>query len=274
MAGFATCSVVHADPIDQDVFTDFESIETAIGEPFSVGTAPVTAQFSGDAFSGFAGVLELYHSGIRAWMVTPSGTGMIEFATHAAQVEFFGRTRSTANGPTVIRALDGLGNEIDSVTLTPPNPFQLIAFTGNIARLEVVNQATGTGQMDSVDDFGFTPLPFGTVGDLDVDSDIDFDDIDEFVLNLNAPAQYLALFGSGSELQGDTDGDGDVDFDDIDEFVGLLTAADGRSLGVPEPSAWLLALAWPLWLMLRGSDGGGPSLAVRIAGQLQRAVVL
>jgi len=68
------------------------------------------------------------------------------------------------------------------------------------------------------DDSGGGPL----LGDMDVDGDVDFDDIDDFVLALSNPAAYFTQYGVAREVHGDTDQDGDMDFDDIDDFVALL----------------------------------------------------
>ncbi len=75
------------------------------------------------------------------------------------------------------------------------------------------------------------------IGDLDCDGDVDFDDIDPFVLGLQAPDQYESTFGLPPSVKGDTDGDGDLDFDDIDGFVDILNSPGGlEARGVPEPS--------------------------------------
>jgi len=148
-----------AAPEDQDVFTDFETIDST---NFSIGTGDVTATFSG-GFSGVAGILELYRSGTHAWMVNESNTGEIQFETNAAIVEFYARTLSTANGTSVLTAFDSQGQVVDSVTLNPGDPFQLVSFNGSIARIEFVNNATCANCMNSIDDFGFSPAGTGTV---------------------------------------------------------------------------------------------------------------
>ncbi len=61
-----------------------------------------------------------------------------------------------------------------------------------------------------------------TPGDLDCDGDVDFDDIDPFVLALSGQVAYEAAHPNCYWLNGDTDGDGDVDFDDINGFVQLI----------------------------------------------------
>ena len=66
-------------------------------------------------------------------------------------------------------------------------------------------------------------LPGGLVGDLDCDGDVDFHDINPFVLALSDPVAYQAAYPGCDILNGDCDGDGDVDFDDINAFVALLS---------------------------------------------------
>ena len=152
-------SVASAAPMDLDVFTDFEEFipNTVLGVPFDIGLTPERATFSGDALAGFLTISELYHSGVRAWMVAPSGTGTITFETNAAEVEFWARTRSFATGSTVITAFDDVGAVIDTVTLTAIDLFQLISFSGSIDHIDVVNNDSGF--MNSIDDFGFTAIP-------------------------------------------------------------------------------------------------------------------
>jgi len=59
-------------------------------------------------------------------------------------------------------------------------------------------------------------------GDLDCDGDVDFDDINPFVLALSGEADYLVQYPDCHWLNADCDDDGDVDFDDINPFVALL----------------------------------------------------
>jgi hypothetical protein len=63
-----------------------------------------------------------------------------------------------------------------------------------------------------------------------MDGDVDFDDIDDFVLALGDPAAYELAFGVPPETTGDIDGDGDVDFDDIPGFVDALTGGSISAL--------------------------------------------
>jgi len=81
----------------------------------------------------------------------------------------------------------------------------------------------------------------GPIGDMDDDADLDFDDIEEFVLGLTNPREYMNLIGVPPELNGDTDRDGDIDFDDIDSFVGLLNGSElPGTQSVPEPGTVVL----------------------------------
>jgi len=59
-------------------------------------------------------------------------------------------------------------------------------------------------------------------GDLDCDGDVDFDDINPFVLALSGQAGYYTQYPDCNWLNADCDEDGDVDFDDINPFVALL----------------------------------------------------
>ena len=59
-------------------------------------------------------------------------------------------------------------------------------------------------------------------GDLNCDGQVDFDDINPFVLALNGQAGYYQEYPDCNWLNADCDSDGDVDFDDINPFVTLL----------------------------------------------------
>ncbi len=144
-------------PEDQAVFTDFEGVRSFPGEIIVVGVSPTTANLGGDAFGGRARIGELYHSGMRAWMVLPNGTGTVTFETDAATVEFWATVRSVASGNTIITAFDGCDVIVDGpVTIHPGTGWQLVSLTGSIARIDVVNLAAHA--RNGIDDFGFTPV--------------------------------------------------------------------------------------------------------------------
>lgn len=101
-----------------------------------------------------------------------------------------------------------------------------------------MNSGSRWGALD-IDFFSYAvglhdPVEGALTGDMDCDGDVDFDDIDDFVLGLNNPQQYEAMFGVPPALKGDTDGDGDQDFDDINGFVDILQPGGLQS--VPEPA--------------------------------------
>jgi hypothetical protein len=64
-------------------------------------------------------------------------------------------------------------------------------------------------------------------GDLDCDNDVDFGDINPFVLALSNPAVYALQFPDCPVPNGDIDGDGVIGFGDINPFVQLLSGTLG-----------------------------------------------
>jgi len=60
------------------------------------------------------------------------------------------------------------------------------------------------------------------LGDMDCDGDVDFDDINPFVLALSGETAYLAQYPDCNWRNADCDSDGDIDFDDINAFVAIL----------------------------------------------------
>lgn len=60
------------------------------------------------------------------------------------------------------------------------------------------------------------------LGDLNCDEQVDFDDINPFVLALSGQAAYEAVWPDCAWLLADCDQNGDVDFDDINAFVALM----------------------------------------------------
>jgi len=75
--------------------------------------------------------------------------------------------------------------------------------------------------IDDIELWGIVPQT-PLFGDLDCDGDVDFDDINPFVVALSGQAAYEAAYPDCFWLHADCDQDGDVDFDDINPFVALL----------------------------------------------------
>ncbi len=65
--------------------------------------------------------------------------------------------------------------------------------------------------------------PCALVGDLNCDGNVDFFDIDAFVLAITDPAGYEAAYPDCDIMLADCNGDGSVDFFDIEPFVELVT---------------------------------------------------
>jgi len=64
--------------------------------------------------------------------------------------------------------------------------------------------------------------PTVILGDMDCDGDVDFNDINPFVLALGGEAGYLAQYPDCNWLNADCNNDSQVDFDDINAFVRLI----------------------------------------------------
>jgi hypothetical protein len=86
------------------------------------------------------------------------------------------------------------------------------------------------------------PVDIGAVerrsGDMDWDGDVDFDDVDDFVLGLNNPAGYIAMYGVAPSINGDFDCDNDLDFDDIPGFAACLGGSSAMSGGAASEAAF------------------------------------
>lgn len=141
---------------EEAVFTDFEGIETLVGEPFDLGATPARATFAGAAWSGVSGQTALYFSGFHAWMVEPGGVGSIAFETPAASVEFRARAHPFATAITRITARNAAMEGVGQITLAAADAWQLVALAGPIASIEVEN--LDPTRLNAIDDFGFTPI--------------------------------------------------------------------------------------------------------------------
>ncbi|MEW6250696.1 MAG: S8 family serine peptidase [Planctomycetota bacterium] len=62
-----------------------------------------------------------------------------------------------------------------------------------------------------------------SLGDMNCDGVVNFDDINPFVLALTDPAGYAVAYPNCNIMNGDINGDGVVNFDDINPFVAILT---------------------------------------------------
>ncbi len=73
-------------------------------------------------------------------------------------------------------------------------------------------------------DQAFVMIPISTLGDMNCDGAVNFDDISGFVVGLVSRSAYEKQFPACEWLNGDITGDGSVNFDDIDGFVRCIIA--------------------------------------------------
>ena len=164
VVGAALSASALAEPQDLDVFTDFEefSPNTIIGDDIVIGVSPQTATFTGPGqFAGRIGDPALYHSGVRSWMSLEQSESNILFETLASDVQFYARMDPIANGNAILTAFDANGDQIGATeTIVAGDEFRLITYTGDIARINVINNATNVPDgMFAIDDFGFSVVP-------------------------------------------------------------------------------------------------------------------
>ncbi|MFV2070733.1 MAG: DUF4886 domain-containing protein, partial [Pirellulales bacterium] len=165
---------------------------------------------------GFTSVDQLYRDNVHL----SSDVGRYTAAA-TAYATIFGKD------PTGLTKPDGFYGSPDAFTPQLYNALHTVIW-------DVVANHPFTGILD----------PSILIGDVDFDADIDFDDIDAFVLGLGDPDAYVAAFGVDPVRRGDTDGDNDFDFDDIPGFVALLEsgAVEDRSQTIPEPTTIALGV--------------------------------
>ncbi len=133
----------------------------------------------------------------------------------------------------------GDGNLLDSVATPDPQIGQVLSFDVTSHVTELVDagepyvgltvRAESFGGLWLEEGGGYPSLTIETVlesefplGDLNCDGDVDFFDIDAFVLAVTDPAAYSALYPDCDLMLADINGDGLVNFFDIDGFVALI----------------------------------------------------
>ncbi|MFV2065414.1 MAG: peptidylprolyl isomerase [Pirellulales bacterium] len=110
-------------------------------------------------------------------------------------------------------------SDTGEIVVVPPDGF--VGTAQILVGVRPVTQSNTTDVWDTqVVSFEVRPVPLS--GDMNHDDQVDFDDIDPFVLGLGDPAGYEAIYGVPATDNGDSDSDGDLDFDDIPPFVTLL----------------------------------------------------
>jgi hypothetical protein len=84
-----------------------------------------------------------------------------------------------------------------------------------------------------------------SLGDMDCNGQVDFDDLDDFTLALTCESCYEELYGVPPEMKGDLDGNGHHDYDDIARLLLILNSQNSQSAipaglaarSVPEPAS-------------------------------------
>ena len=87
--------------------------------------------------------------------------------------------------------------------------------------LVVETDVDGDGDYEPLTSLGLRGIPF-VLGDLNCDGEVDFFDIEPFVMAITDPAGYAAAYPNCSILLADINQDGAVNFFDIEAFVELL----------------------------------------------------
>jgi hypothetical protein len=138
---------------------DFENIGGFLTDGAGISDFNVGAAHFTGGVSGIGRIPELYSSGKHAWMVKGGQTGVIQFGADVTEVSFHAKAFSQAEGSSVITAFDDTGNIIETITLNNTDPFQKVAISGAIDRIEFVNNDSDINRMNSLDDFSMTSVP-------------------------------------------------------------------------------------------------------------------
>ncbi len=125
-----------------------------------------------------------------------------------------------------------------TATLTPaaPLPAGNYTLTINDSVTDVAAGLALDGELEAPQKFTLLPSGDGEpggatvvhftagllLGDLNCDNELNFDDIDGFVLALGNPEAYVAQYPECNAARADINGDGAISFDDISPFVSLL----------------------------------------------------
>ena len=93
------------------------------------------------------------------------------------------------------------------------------------------------------------------LGDLNCDGEVDFFDIEPFVLALTDPETYVSAYPDCDILNGDINGDGLVNFFDIDPFVELVVGGDEM---IPTELAGNSLAAYPFFEYVKALNEDAP----------------
>jgi hypothetical protein len=189
------------------------------GPPKIVATTPAPGQLYTNGAST-SSVAVTFHTNVN----TAAGHYTLVGATHGAIPVTF-----TYNSGTFVATLTAAANlPADVYTVTVADTLTAVnsgkRLDGEIADPRDPDALpSGDGQEGGSATFVFEVQSTNRPGDLNCDGNVDFGDINPFVLALTNPAAYVAAFPNCDIMNGDVNGDSHVDFGDINPFVRLLT---------------------------------------------------
>jgi hypothetical protein len=186
--------------------------------------------FGGGGVSGTDSYLNVYDIATNTWSVTPSlqSSGVVP-GFRSGAFDVWGLSLAADAVHHRLYLLGGESNRllyVFDVTTQNWAVAPLAPYDGGWgSSLEYVAAADALYEIDGRNAFG---MPQGTAalvwggGDANCDGQIDFRDINPFVLALSNPAAYAAAHPACDVRSGDCSGDGILDFRDINPFVAVL----------------------------------------------------
>ena len=199
------------------------------GGTLAPGNSPGTTTIEGDYTIQDAGTLEIEVEGMDTGEFDEVHVGGTASLDGTLDIQLEGEYDASVGETIVVLTASNIIGEFSSVTTTMENDTIMIPLYSSTSMM----------------------LCGSTLGDMDVDCDVDLQDIDEFLLALNDPIAYVLQEGYSGETLGDFDNDNDLDFDDVDGFAaalgGVLSVQQIVSW-IPEPNtSTLLGIGWLLW---------------------------
>ncbi len=200
-----------------------------VGGTLAPGNSPGTTEIEGDYTIMDAGTLEIEVEGTAEGEFDELLVGGNATLDGTLEIQVEGHYEPDVGDTIIVLTAASISGEFSSVTTPTDNDTIMVPIYSMTSMM----------------------LCGSTLGDMDLDCDVDNDDIDDFVLALNEPITYALQEGLSGEALGDFDADNDLDFDDVDGFAMAL----GGSLSVqqilqwvPEPGSFMMwNIAWLLW---------------------------
>ncbi len=190
----ALVGYIHAEALEYDIILDGHQ-EVPPVNTTGHGQAHLTLDTNSGAFVVSGTYADLMSSAIAANLRGPAGPGQNGFIIFSFTVSH--GTTGTISGSIFV------GGEVEDW------------IRNGMTYLEIPTVGVATGEIRG-------QIVPRVPGDLNCDGQVNFADIDPFVLALSNPAGYEAAFPNCNLLNADVNNDGAVNFADIDPFVALL----------------------------------------------------